>query len=189
MIGRISTPTVSSDYRPHVDNLHQEKKVLINSKTNSFISVRNIDADFRVVGKELHLFREVKKNQLLANIVNVQFHKEQNERFSSLGVAVSANYNRLTTGKAKEHADVICNKHPMNQSDPSNQSERNNTLTQRGQEFISQLPDTPTGIDTTQYALGLLYGSDLKQGITDKVIRYQFEAISNIDSNMPVKNS
>lgn len=165
MIGKVNNSLVPHNYirHNHYDDRHPEKKILINKNTGAVINVRNTNADFRTVRRELSLFREVKSNAMLRTVARIQSHLSQKARFSSLGWAVTLVHNssEIEEGKTKEQSDNICNKNPRNtsvkfQHDPA--------INQRGQEFIKQLPDVPTCIDASLYATGLNVGDDLKQG-------------------------
>lgn len=181
MIGRINTtPSFSNNCINHNNNTHLEK-ILKNQITGSVINVKNTSCDFRIISKELSLYRDVKNNPMLASVADTKSHYSLNARFSSLGMAVTAIYNMVENGKAKEKSVNICDKNPRNQLmelnlDPS--------LTKRGTEYINQFIDTETPLDSTNYAIGLRVGSDIKNNVLDTIMINQFNSTWNIRLNM-----
>lgn len=183
MIGRITPPpSFSNGYINHNNATHLEKKPLINQRTGSIVNVKNTNADFRIVSKELSLYREVKDNPYLATLVDTKLHNSQNTRFSSSGMAVTAVCNLGEDGKAKEKSVDICNKNPRNQSVEIN---HDFALTKRGQEYIHQFLDAKTPLDATNYAIGLSVGSNIKNNVLDSIMIGQFNSTWNIRLNMP----
>ncbi|MFP2237240.1 hypothetical protein ACLEX4_01660 [Pseudescherichia vulneris] len=184
MIGRITPlPSFSNKCINHNNDTHP-KKILKNQKTGSVINVKNTNCDFRIISKELSLCRDVKNNPMLASVANTKSHYSLNARFSSLGVAVTAIYNMIENGKAKEKSVDICDKNPRNQLmklnlDPS--------LTTRGVEYINQFIDTETPLDSTNYAIGLKVGSDIKNAVLNRIMINQFNSTWNIRLNMAQK--
>ncbi|MFV8988390.1 hypothetical protein [Serratia fonticola] len=171
MIGRMNPPpSFSNGCINHNNDTHLEKKTLINQITGSVINVKNTNADFRIVGKELFLYREVKDNTMLATVADTKFHNSQNTRFSSLGMAVTAisNPGEDENEKAKEKSvEFNCDF----------------VLTKRGQEYINQFLDAKTPLDATNYAIGLRVGSDMKNKVSDSIMVDQFNSTWNMRLN------
>lgn len=174
MIGRISNPPLCSNNNISRDKgTHLDKNPLINQVTKSIINVRNTHADFRIVSKELSLYREVKDNSMLATIADTHSHNNQNARFHSLGMAVTTIANLGKNGEAKEKSVDICNKNPLNKSVDLN---RDFALSKRGHEYLNQFLAAETPLDSTNYATGLRVGSDMKNNVLDNNIIDQFNS-------------
>lgn len=118
---------------------------------------------------------------MLAPVADTKLHNSKNNRFISLGMAVTAINNLVENGKAKEKSDDICNKNPRNQSVEFN---RDLALINRGQEYINQFLDVTTPLDATNYAIGLRVGSDMKNNVLDPNIINQFDSTWNIRLDM-----
>lgn len=182
MIGRINPPPCfSNGYIDRNNDAHPGKKPLINQITGSVINVKNTNADLRLVSKELSLYREVKNNAALATLADTKLHSSLNTRLSSLGMAVTAIYNMVEGGKAKEESVDICDKNPGNKSMELNSDP---FLTKRGTEYINKLIDTETPLDSTNYAIGLRVGSDMKKLSGDRIMVDQFNATWNMRLDM-----
>ncbi|WP_171923316.1 hypothetical protein [Salmonella bongori] len=181
MIGKIYTPPGFFNNQIIHNNGTHPQKTLKNQITGSVISVKNTSYDFRIISKELSLYRDVKSNPLLASVADTKSHTSQNARFSSLGMAVTAIYNMVEDGKAKEKSIDICNKNPRDQSI---ELSLDSSLTKRGAEYIHQFLDTETPLDSTNYATGLRVGSDMKITVLDPIMINQFDSTWNIRLNM-----
>jgi len=121
---------------------------------------------------------------MLATVVDTKLHNIQKTRFSSLGMAVTAISNVGENGEAKEKSVYICGKNLLNKSvelnlDPS--------LIKRGAEYINQFLDAETPLDSTNYAIGLNLGSDIKNSVLDPFMIEQFNKTWNIRLRGPHK--
>ncbi|ECD9418502.1 TPA: hypothetical protein ACYJG3_002882 [Salmonella enterica] len=181
MIGKIYTPPVFFNNRISHDNATQPEKNLKNQVTGSVINVKNTSSDFRIISKELSLYRDIKNHPILASVADTQSHNNQDARLSSLGMAVTAIYNMVENGKAKEKSVEICDKIPRNQSVELN---FDSSLTKRGAEYINQFLEAETPLDSTNYATGLRVGSDIKNTVLDPIMINQFNSTWNIRLNM-----
>lgn len=180
MIGKINPPpSFSKNVMSH--NNAPLNKSFINPMTGSVIKVKSTNLDFQVITKEKSIYREVINNPTLASIADPHSYNSQHDRFNALGVAVTAVYNLVENGEAKEKSVVICNRHPTNQpinlnADPA--------LTMRGSEYINQFLEAETPLDSTNYAVGLRLGSDIKKTILDPNMLDHFNSTWNIRHNM-----
>ncbi|XTZ40363.1 hypothetical protein ACQYRI_10600 [Salmonella enterica] len=178
MIGKINH--LPHAYVPcnNVGNDESLKKITLkNLITGSVINVKNIDVDFRVLSKEFSLLREVKMNPKLITISDITAHNSQSDRFCSLGLAVSVISNLFKDGKAKEKADIICDKNPRSEAVTITSD---TAINKRGQDYIQHFGDTETPLDTTCYALGLRIGSDVRNTLLDPNMINQFDKIWKI---------
>ncbi|WP_224653675.1 hypothetical protein [Pectobacterium versatile] len=179
MIGKINCqPSFIFSHVKSDNNACLEKKPLKNKITGSTINVKNIDADFRIVSKELSLFREIKNNPRLACIANIDAQKNQSARFWSIGMAVSAISNSDLDGnrffvdrKVKEKADEICDKNALNNP---NDIKSDLSVNKRGQEYIHSFLNAETPLDSTNYAIGLSAASEVIEGSPYLTMRKQF---------------
>lgn len=168
MIGKINNHqpcSLTNNYTP------LGKQPLKNQINGSVINVININADFRIVSKELSLYREVKDNPRLVTFVDTKLHNSQSARFSSLGMAVTAIDNLFENGKAKGKSVDICNENPRNKLV---EFIYDISINKRGLEYINQFLDAKTPLDSTNYAIGLRVGSDMKNNVLDHIMINQF---------------
>lgn len=184
MIGRINTfPGLSKNRINHNNDTHP-KKILKNNNTGAVINVKNLNYDFRIIIKERSLYKDVKNNHNLANIADIESHDSLNARLSSLGRAVTAIYNVVENGKAKERSVDICDKNPENKSikldlDPF--------LTNRGAGYIKQFIGHKTPLDSTNYATGLRVGLNEKDNKSDFNTIHQFNSTWELLIDMTTK--
>ena len=194
MIGSIYTPpSFSNNCINHNNDKHLEKtlknhnndkhleKTLKNHITGAVINVKNTDCDFRIINKELSLCRNVKNNPRLAPVADIKSYYSLNARLSLLGMAVTAIYDKGEDGEAKVKSVDICVKNPENQLMKLNFDP---FLTKRGVEYINQFIDTETPLDSTNYAIGLRVGSDIKDAVLDPIMINQFNSTWNIRLDM-----
>ncbi|EAA7243987.1 hypothetical protein BVD23_14150 [Salmonella enterica] len=181
MIGKIYTPPAFVNNRMSHNNDTQPEKNLKNQVTGSVINVKNISSDFRIVCKELSLYRDVKNSPILASVADTELHNNQSARFRSLGMAVTAIYNMVESGKAKEKSVDICDKNPRDQLSELNLDP---SITRRGVDYISQFLDAGTPLDSTNYVTGLRVGADIKSTVLDPIMINQFNTTWNIRLNM-----
>jgi len=181
MLGKIYTPpafTVKG--MRHENDTCQEKRVLINQLTGRVINVRNNAIDFRVIHKERSLYQSVLSNPKLTIIADTAIHNNRNERFCSLGMAVSAVYNLGENGKAKEESVKICENAPLKQSIDFLS---NPALSTRGEQYIHQFIDANHPLDSTNYATGLRVGSDMRQTLLDPIMITHFTRLWDVRLN------
>lgn len=129
-----------------------------------------------IVSKESSLYREVKDNTMRATVAETKLHSSQNARFTSLVMVVTTVSNLIENGKVKEKSDDVLNTNSRNQSVEFN---RYFYLTKRGREYINQFLGTKTHLDSTNYAIGLRVGSDMKKNKLYSVILNQFNSSLN----------
>lgn len=111
-----------------------------------------------------------------ATVAETKLHSSQNARFTSLVMVVTTVSNLIENGKVKEKSDDVLNTNSRNQSVEFN---RYFYLTKRGREYINQFLGTKTHLDSTNYAIGLRVGSDMKKNKLYSVILNQFNSSLN----------
>lgn len=177
MIGKVYVPASFSKRVINPSNNTNQKREITNTITGSVINVRSFDCDFRIICKELLLYRDEKNGPLLKSIPANESLDKQNTRLNLLGMGVTAVSNLGKDGIAKEKADDICSKNPRTELiiNQSMELHLDPAITDRGIESIKQIIDTETPLDSTYYAIGLLLGCDIKNTRIDIFLIGQFQ--------------
>lgn len=183
MIGKIDRQLEVHHYQPSsfTKNMNFDNSTSSTEKlTSHILNIKNSIVNARVINKESSLFKEASNNDKLVTLVNQYLYGNQSDRFKSLGMAVSGVDFGAGSGKAKEAAISICDNNPR---DSTADITKSIAINNRGKDYIKQFITGQTILDSTNYAVGLMYGSNLIHAEKDDVIGEQFALTWNLRLN------
>lgn len=161
-------------------------RILKNPTKARIIKTKNTPMHFQVIANEPLLAKAVHENQHLKNISNIDRHTNQNDRITSLGLAVIVCENSRANADAKIPTSITGEQSPRGRlidmkPDPA-------TSFKLGHELIRHLASNDHICNSTLYAIGLGVGHDIKQDNRDQTTTDHFVKLSTLLMNKEKKN-